>query len=51
MNRLRYLCTKEQALQKEMQSSKKKNQTFFEDMPLCIGEMVIILSIFEGQRG
>lgn len=50
MNRLRYLCTKEQALQKEMQSLKKK-KTFFEDMPLCIGEMVIILSIFEGQRG
>lgn len=51
MNRLRYLCTKEQALQKEMQSLKKKKRTFFEDMPLCIGEMVIILSIFEGQRG
>lgn len=50
MNRLWYLCTKEQALQKEMQSLKKK-RTFFEDMPLCIGEMVIILSIFEGQRG
>lgn len=50
MNRLRYLCTEEHSLQKEMQSSKKKKKCF-EDMPLCIGEIVIILSIFEGQRG